>query len=183
MATKEEMTDPTEAGRLAVKALTDIAADAVTNMPEHLIEYYQNLKLSDDDVIIVGFPKSGTNWMEQICHQIKLRGNDEEFEELTNELPLFDVFGPRNGMDLAKPQKGDFKLSKSHYAFEQLPECSKNAKFVIIIREPHNNLASFYEWHIRYHTVTAPHAANITDEIFYNERLVFCNKAMIVTNS
>ena len=109
--------------------------------------------------------------MEQICHQIKMRGKDEDFEELTNEVPLIDIFGPLGGADLQKPQKGDFKIFKSHYTFDQLHDCMKTAKFVIILREPHDTFASFYQWAPRFEWDLAPYADNISVENFYNGKL------------
>ena len=172
MSEEKSVVDPVEEGRLAVKSLTEKINYIMHNVPEQLTEIYQNLKLTDDDVIIVGYPKSGTNWIQQICHQIKMRGTDEEFEELTNEVPLFDVFGLLSGSDLQTTQKGDFEIFKSHYTFEQLPECSKNAKFVVIIREPHNTFASFYQWATHFEWDLAPFADNITVEDFYDGKLV-----------
>ena len=55
--------------------------------------------------------------------QIRTRGTDEDYAELTDEVPLIDIFGPLGGVDIAKEQKGDFKIFKSHYTFEQ--ECKK----------------------------------------------------------
>lgn len=100
-----------------------------------------------------------------------MRGTDEDFDELTNEVPLLDVFGPLTGANLTKPQKGDFKLFRSHSTYEQLPKCSKNAKFVIILREPHNTFASFYQWETRFIGDLAPYADEITLDNFYNERI------------
>ena len=64
------------------------------------------VELQEADVVIAGFPKSGTNWVEQICHQIRTKGTDEDFEELTDEVPLLQLFSIPLGYDLNAPQKG-----------------------------------------------------------------------------
>ena len=163
--------DSIEEARLAVKSFNRKVSHVMNNVPREVTETYENMELTKNDAIIVGYFKSGTNWMDQICHQIKMRGTDEGFEELTNEVPLIDVFGPLTGANLTKEQKGDFRLFRSHSTYEQLPECSKKAKFVIILREPHNTFASFYQWETRFIGELAPYADNITLDNFYNERL------------
>lgn len=38
-------------------------------------------KPKDDDIVIIGPPKSGTTWLQQILHQIKTKG-DESFNNI-----------------------------------------------------------------------------------------------------
>ena len=76
-----------------------------------MVDTFNAVELCENDVIIAGFPKSGTNWVEQICHQIRTRGSDEDFEELTDEVPLLQLFSVPLGYDLNATQKGYFITS------------------------------------------------------------------------
>ena len=71
-----------------------------------LLDALNTVELSPNDVIIAGFQKTGTNWLEQICHQIRTKGTDESFEELTDEVPLLQLYSIPLGFDLNIPQKG-----------------------------------------------------------------------------
>ena len=78
-----------------------------------LLDALNTVELSSNDVIIAGFQKTGTNWLEQICHQIRTKGTDESFEELTDEVPLLQLYSIPLGFDLNIPQKGYLIISIS----------------------------------------------------------------------
>ena len=159
--------------RRVVKEFNQRISKLISDNHENTNKFYENFRFSPNDVIVVGYPKSGTNWMENICHQIKMRGNDEDFEELKNETSYLDQPESKEGGSIMyKKQKGEFKIFNSHFAFFQLPEKSKKAKFVIIIREPHDTFASLCHWEPRFMCEMAPYADSITAEIVYQERLV-----------
>ena len=101
-----------------------------------------------------------------------MRGTDEAFDELSDEVLFMDIFGALAGYDLTQPQKGHFKCFKSHYAFDQLPECCRNAKFILILRDPHDVFASMNQWESRFTWALAPYADIITQEDYYRERYV-----------
>ena len=62
-----------EEARLAVKKFNQSCTHLVTHMPGRFVHTYDRLKLTKKDVVVVGYPKSGTQWLAQICHQIKTR--------------------------------------------------------------------------------------------------------------
>ena len=51
--------DPVEEGRQAVESLTKKLCYLMANIPPELTEVYKILHLDQNDVIIVGYPKSG----------------------------------------------------------------------------------------------------------------------------
>ena len=59
-STDQNALDPTEQARLAYRQFTQKVTAMVSNMPEHLKELYdEKLKFDNNDVVIVGFFKSG----------------------------------------------------------------------------------------------------------------------------
>lgn len=111
-----------------------------------LLDALNTVELSSNDVIIAGFQKTGTNWLEQICHQIRTKGTDESFEELTDEVPLLQLYSIPLGFDLNIPQKGEHKLFKTHDILCHLPKSANKCKFIVLFRNPLDTLASFYRW-------------------------------------
>ena len=86
---------------------------------------------------------------------------------------MLDIFGPLGGVNIAKNQKGDFKIFKSHYTFEQMPKEAQKCKFVIIFREPHDAFVSFFEWDKYFGADMVPFATSITMDDYYQERYLF----------
>lgn len=138
-----EFEDPDD---LMTKLRKSTEAVPMLYLLQPMVEVLKSVEIAPNDVIIAGFPKSGTNWLEQICHQIKMKGADEEFEELTDEVPLLQLCSVPLGYDLNVQQKGDFKLFKTHDILMNLPGGANKCKRVIMLRNPHNTLSSYYRW-------------------------------------
>jgi hypothetical protein len=97
---------------------------------------------ADRDVIIATHSKAGTTLLQQICHQ--LRGGDEAFEEISEVVPWFEM-AQDAGQDLTAPQPGidSLRLFKTHFGFA---ECPKSARYIAVVRDPHDLIVSFYEF-------------------------------------
>ena len=102
------------------------------------------------DVFIATYPKTGTTWMMQICHQIRCeaaraRGEDangEAFDEITEVVP-WDVVALDCGQDLDAAQTTTPRLFKSH---ESATTMARGARSVVVTREPADVFHSFYEF-------------------------------------
>jgi hypothetical protein len=94
------------------------------------------------DVVVATHSKAGTTLLQQICHH--LRGGDESFEEISEVVPWLEM-AQDAGQDLAAPQLGNptLRLLKTHYGFE---ECPKGARYIVVLRDPHDLFVSFYEF-------------------------------------
>lgn len=85
------------------------------------------LSYEPGDVVIVGNPKTGTTWLQQILHQIRTKG-DENFTDIyleTRFIPYY--FSEIPGYDPLVPQKARPRVFKSHDQYQWIPK-DKNAK-------------------------------------------------------
>ena len=83
------------------------------------------------DVFVVTYPKCGTTWMTQICHQLRT-GGDEAFGEITEVVP-WDVLALDCGQDLDADQRAFPRVFKSH---ESAGEVAPGAKYIYVARDP-----------------------------------------------
>jgi aryl sulfotransferase len=104
------------------------------------------------DVIVATYPKSGTNWMMQIAHQLVYNGQ-AEFDHIHNFVPWPDVMPPfMQGyaipLELAdhwKTSPGQRRVIKSHYDWNLLPH-SDQARYIMVIRDPKDVFVSSYHF-------------------------------------
>jgi len=92
-----------------------------------------------DDIFIVTYPKSGTTWMQQICHGLRTKG-DMDFEEITCVVP-WNICALDNGQSLSEEHRGNPRCFKTHDTYHQVP---KGAKYIVIVRDPRDVLLSFH---------------------------------------
>ena len=105
------------------------------------------------DVFVMTYPKSGTNWMMQIAHQLLFHGKGE-FEHIHCVVPWPDSrqFGPMSkyaipvedpAVWMASPEQK--RVIKTHYNWELLP-CSEKARYIAVIRDPKDVVVSNYHF-------------------------------------
>mmetsp|Transcript_4334 Transcript_4334/g.5594 ORF Transcript_4334/g.5594 Transcript_4334/m.5594 type:complete len:352 (-) Transcript_4334:100-1155(-) len=91
------------------------------------------------DIIIATAPKTGTTWLQQICHQIRT-GGDEEMEDIDKVSPWIQIAWDL-GQNLNSEQAAFPRNFKSH---QKLSSVNKGAKYLCAIREP---VATFLSWY------------------------------------
>jgi len=98
-----------------------------------------DVMLRPDDIILVGTPKSGTTWMQQILHQIRTKG-DENFADICDEdvVPHLDRDYVTEIEQVAEP-----RLFKSHTLYEDTPQLDEQTRTVVIVRDPYDTTLSF----------------------------------------
>ena len=107
--------------------------------------YGATFKPRSSDVIVIGSPKCGTTWMQQVVHQLRT-GGDIEFNDITEVVPELEL---AHGMkiDLYAEQKAFPRCFKSHHAYER---CPQGARYIWCLREPCSAVYSYYrmaqEW-------------------------------------
>jgi hypothetical protein len=103
------------------------------------------------DVFVMTLPKSGTNWMMQIAHQLIWHGK-AEYEHIHSVIPWPDTKAMGFMRDYAIPleQADHWKASperkrviKTHFNWEMLPY-SEEARYIGIIRDPKDVFVSSY---------------------------------------
>mmetsp|Transcript_50069 Transcript_50069/g.112754 ORF Transcript_50069/g.112754 Transcript_50069/m.112754 type:complete len:359 (-) Transcript_50069:123-1199(-) len=105
------------------------------------VETGRNFKTRPSDVFIVTYPKCGTTWVTQICHQLRT-GGDDAFEEISVVVP-WDIMAHDCGQDLEAEQMSNPRLFKSH---ERRDDVAKGAKYIHVSRRPEDAFMSFYKF-------------------------------------
>lgn len=127
----------------------------------------QAFKAQPGDVFISTFPKTGTTWMQQLCHQLRT-GGDEAFDEITEEqvVPWLEV-ATTLGIDVDLPQiKTDGpvvmpRCFKTHQPLKGLSHLeSQGAKFLCTVREPEATMKSWFRF-----SLSKGHAATASRDI------------------
>ncbi len=104
------------------------------------------------DVIVMTFPKSGTNWMMQIAHQLIHHGRGE-YDHIHDIVPWPDIetmpgFMRRYAIPLAQatawqsaPERK--RVIKTHFNWDLIPY-SPDARYIAVIRDPKDVFVSSY---------------------------------------
>lgn len=94
------------------------------------------------DVMITTFPKTGTTWLQQVCHQLRNGGNGMDFMEVTQVMP-WPEFAYECGQDLEEdaPYESNLRLFKTHLP---LSSVHRGGRHLCITRDPAKTLLSWY---------------------------------------
>lgn len=94
-----------------------------------------------DDVFIVGFPKTGTNWTQQIIYLIQNEGQPPaNYAEMNKKSFFMDI----SGVDCLSKVERPLSL-KTHLPFHLTP-FNAHAKYVYIARNPFDVCVSLYHF-------------------------------------
>ena len=104
------------------------------------------------DVIVMTYPKSGTNWMLQITHQLIHHGRGE-YDHIHDVVPWPDVetmpgFMRRYAIPLAQATDWESaperkRVIKTHFNWDLIPY-SPDARYIAVIRDPKDVFVSSY---------------------------------------
>ncbi|XP_044866247.1 sulfotransferase 6B1-like [Mauremys mutica] len=157
-----------------VEYLDEILADSEKAAPEDLLFSYKGIlypaticspetfqvfdsfEARSDDVILAGYPKNGTNWLDQVLNDLEITAakyTEEEINERTNITNELFVM-PR--LELGDPEK--FKRMKelpfrriivTHLSPEILPKSifKSKAKILLLVRNPKDTAVSYFHFH------------------------------------
>ena len=95
------------------------------------------------DVIVVTSPKSGTAWVTHICHQLRTKGAEPDFEEQVPQVVTILEFSiPFCHTDPnAVTQPAEPRLFFTHLSYDLVP---KGGKYIFCFRDQKDTLYSFY---------------------------------------
>jgi hypothetical protein len=104
------------------------------------------------DVFVMTLPKSGTNWMMQIAHQLIWHGQ-AEYDHIHEVIPWPDIqampgFMRNYAIPLAEAEQWrqspeQKRVIKTHFNWELLPY-SEEARYIAVIRDPKDVFVSSY---------------------------------------
>ena len=85
-----------------------------------------SFKPNPDDVIVAMPPKNGTTWLMHICHQIRMKGQEPDFEDQMDVISLIEasekLFGVNPG---TQPQPAKPRVFGTHLQYPFVPEEGK----------------------------------------------------------
>ena len=85
-----------------------------------------SFKPKPDDVIVVLPPKNGTTWMTHICHQIRMKGQEPDFENQMDVIGMLEMSEKILGAAAdARPQPATPRIFASHLPYPLVPEGGK----------------------------------------------------------
>ena len=98
------------------------------------------------DVIVAVPPKSGNTWLSHICHQIRTKGADLDFEDqipnVVTFLELNDIVLPQFKVDPDNViQPAEPRVFLTHFTYERVP---KGGRLIYCFRNPTDLLYSLY---------------------------------------
>jgi hypothetical protein len=112
---------------------------------------FRNYQPGPQDVFVMTYAKSGTNWMMQIAHQLIYHGQSE-YDHLHDLVPWPDTvampFVKKYAIPIAeathwKDAPERLRVIKTHFDFDMLPY-SGDAKYIAVIRDPKDIFVSNY---------------------------------------
>lgn len=119
-------------------------------------EFIENFTTKNDDVFIVGFPRSGTTWLQEVIWQIF---NDGEISRhpIGHRVQFFDEakFPHTTQPDITT--RASPRLMKTHQPFHAIPKgTSENSrcKYIYVARNPFNVVVSYYNFDLKMAPVT-----------------------------
>ncbi|XP_003803548.1 bile salt sulfotransferase-like [Otolemur garnettii] len=112
--------------------------------PEILRKAREEFVIKDEDVLIITFPKSGTNWLIEILCLIHSKGDTKWVQSVPNweRSPWIEA---ENGFAIATKKEGP-RLLTSHLPIHLFPKSfsSSKAKVIYLIRNPKDVIVSGY---------------------------------------
>jgi hypothetical protein len=109
--------------------------------PIECLETEKSLKYRMGDVCIVTFPKTGTTLIQHMCHLIRTKCADIEFDDIHQVCPHTSSAW-YIGQDLNAEQVASPRLFKSHRELSQVAPYATGVKFISTIRDPTSTLLS-----------------------------------------
>uniref|UniRef100_A0A1Y1MN96 Sulfotransferase domain-containing protein n=1 Tax=Photinus pyralis TaxID=7054 RepID=A0A1Y1MN96_PHOPY len=124
---------------------------------EQVYDGIKNLTVYDDDVFLLGFPKSGTRWTQEmvwlICNDFDYEGAKETI--LTRRFPTLEFDGVTHyNINITKTisEMKRPRLLKTHLPWSLCPDditsYSKKPKFIVVTRTPEDVCLSMF-YHAR----------------------------------
>lgn len=98
------------------------------------------------DVLVCTHPKSGTNWLLQICVQIADRGA-ARFDHIHHVVPWPDCPLPTLPITLATPPSSTtgLRVIKTHLDAPLVPQ-NPDARYIVVLRDPRDTLVSSFHF-------------------------------------
>merc|ERR1711966_642713 len=116
------------------------------NLREEVLRQAEAFEAHTSDVFLSTFPKTGTTWLQQVCHQLRTGGHTD-FDEISEEsiCPWLEVAGSLC-IDLDAEHISNPRVFKTHQPISQMSHM--DSKFLCVIRDPEATLLSGFKFAI-----------------------------------
>jgi len=121
-----------------------IAMKGLKNLSDHIAEY----KPQCTDIIVAVPGKSGTTWVMQIAHQLRMRGVEHDYDDQMDVMPWLEG-GPAAVLhqDINMEQPAAPRVFKSHLEWPKLSVAPfEKSKLVYCFRDVKDQLISFWKF-------------------------------------
>jgi len=123
----------------------DLLYNHTADQSAPLTKRLTNANHQPGDVIVTGFPKSGTTWCQQILHQLRSGGTDDSaIYAVTKYIPYYfealPDFDPDHPVQKWKP-----RVFKNHDMYDWAPKCD-GLKFIVCVRDEPDALWSLSQY-------------------------------------
>lgn len=131
-----------------------------------LKQYLLNMKQYQSDIYIQSLAKSGTTLTQMIIYQMTTDGR-MDFDHIYDVSPFVDRIRGINAKDLKElefrpPLNGEKRILKSHCNYHYFDNIKKG-KFVYVLRDPFDQLLSFYHHNKNYYQSDLKFEDYVTD--------------------
>lgn len=145
------------------------------NIDQQRLDKLKDFPLRPDDIFIVTFPKSGTNWTRQIVRLVLNNGGDDgRGLEDPGIIPWLTAMGRHSSFTEAMPSPRAFFAHMSYDTMHGGPPNTSPAKYIYVARNPKDALVSMY-----YHFISGGKYLGFSGqwddlfEVFMNGRMYF----------
>ncbi|XP_019382920.1 PREDICTED: sulfotransferase 6B1-like isoform X2 [Gavialis gangeticus] len=178
--------------RITVELLDETLANGEKMAPEDLLISYegvlypatlcspenfkalQSFEARNDDIILAGYPKTGTNWLDQILNDLETTAGKYTEEEINSRnsieqeipIPLRLEFGDAKQFQMMKKLLFSFRrITTTHILPQILPQSifKSKAKILLLLRNPKDTAVSYFHF---YNDMPLLQSFNTWDEYF-----------------
>jgi len=119
------------------------------------------------DCFILTAPKTGTSWLQQICHQLRQgsEAGEMDFEDVYQVVPWAQMAGDLD-QSLDAEQERNPRLFKSH---QRLSSINRGGRYICTVREPASTMYSWFTFVKAMEIPAAASYATISEFVFCEE--------------
>ncbi|XP_062255313.1 sulfotransferase 2B1-like [Platichthys flesus] len=137
------------------------------------LEFAQEFKFKDDDVIAVTYPKSGTIWMQEILPLVLNGGDLKPIQTIPNfeRMPWLEEIK----LSIVVDQLKSPRALVTHFPYHLMPASfhTSKAKVIYVVRNPKDVLVSSYYFHQMASFLEDPGTFDEFKEKFLDGRVMF----------